>query len=275
VTAIRSQAPPWFVPLLFVLAASAACTARRHDTEPAGAASDMVPRADGGVELAREFEASSPDAPAAAGAPQVLSVPRAKAPIRPTGRFNVAIWGSAANTHTLLDREGLGAVPVSEARFLWGDAQLYLFFYAGDLDLQVHTDKHDGPVWKDDSVALTFFPSDGTKRVIQVSPKGVVADGQCPGDASDLGDPRCDLKWESGARVGADYDGTVNKVGDFDEEWAVEVAVPLASLSLGKPGPGTRVPVRVSRCEVAYDGVRACGSWGSARDGGILAFEDR
>jgi hypothetical protein len=205
----------------------------------------------------------------------VLSVPRAKAPVHPTGHFNVATWGSAANTHTLLDREGRGAVPVSEARFLWGDGQLYLFFYAGDLDLQLHTEKHDGPVWKDDSVALTFFSANGTKRVIQISPKGAVADGVCPDDASDLGDPRCDPKWESGVRVGGDYDGTINKVGDFDEEWAVEAAVPLASLSLGNAGVGTRIRVRVSRCEVAQDGVRACGSWGDARNGGTLVLDDR
>jgi hypothetical protein len=263
-----------FVPLLAVLAASAACTARRHDTEQAGATSGAVPPADGGLEVGPEAEASSPAAPAEAGSPLVLGVPRATTPIQPTGHFNVKIWGTAANTHTLLDRQGLGAVPVSEARFLWGDGQIYMFFYAGDLDLQARAAKHDGAVWKDDSVAMTFFSSDGTKRVIQISPKGVVADGTCPDDASDLGDPRCDLKWESGVRAAVDSDGTFNKVHDFDEEWAVEAAVPLASLSLGKAGPGTRVPFRVSRCEVAYDGAHACGSWGGDRGGGFLVLED-
>jgi hypothetical protein len=275
VTAICSQTRLSFVPLLSVLAAFAACTGRRHDTEQASAASDSVPAMGRGSEVGPEAAASSPAALAEAGSPQVLGVPWAMAPIRPTGHFNVKIWGSAANTHTLLDREGRGAVPVSEARFLWGDGQLYIFFYAGDLDLQLRAAKHDGPVWKDDSVAVTFFSSDGTKRVIQVSPKGVVADGVCPDDASDLGDGRCDLKWESGVRVGGDFDGTINKVGDFDEEWAVEAAVPLASLSLGKAGPGTRIRVRVSRCEVAYDGVRACGYWGNAPPGGLLVLEDR
>jgi hypothetical protein len=122
---------------------------------------------------------------------------------------------------------------------------------------------------------LTFFFSDATKHVIQISPTGVVADGVCPVEARDLADPRCDLKWESGVQVAADYDGTINMVRDFDEEWAVEAAVPLASLSLGKAGPGTRVPIRVSRCEVAYDGAKACGSWGGSRDGGILVFDGR
>jgi hypothetical protein len=203
----------------------------------------------------------------------VLRVPRAPAAVHPTGHFDVKVWGSSANTRTLLDSEGHCAVPVSEARFLWGDGQLYMFFYAGDLDLQARATKHDGAVWKDDSVVLAFFASDGRKRVIQISPKGVVADGTCPDDASDLGDPRCDSKWESGVRAAADADGTFNKVHDFDEEWAVEAAIPLASLPLDKEGAETRVPLRVSRCEIAYDGKHACGAWGGARGG--LVLEDR
>jgi hypothetical protein len=268
-----------FVLLLPFIAASTTCTTRRHDPEPLQVAAGAVAAADSriaaaafGLEASPALDAS-PTASAEAGPPQMLGVPRAKSPIKPTGHFNVKIWGSAANTHTLLDSEGRGAVPVSEARFLWGSGQLYMFFYAGDLDLQVRTTKHDGPVWKDDSLALTFFAPDGTKRVIQISPKGVVADGACPDDAPDLGDPRCDLKWESGVRVGTDYDGTFNKTDDFDEEWAVEAAVPFASLPLGDAGSVTRIPFRVSRCEVAYDGVKACGSWGG-RDRGLLLLDD-
>jgi hypothetical protein len=232
----------WLVLFASVIAASAACTARQH---------------------------------ADAGLTQVLLVPRAKAPIKPTGQFDLNIWGAAANTHTLLDREGHGAVPVSEARFLWGDGQLYMFFYAADIDLQVRATQHDGPVWKDDSVALTLSSSDGTKRVIQISPGAIVADGVCPEDAIDLGDPRCDLKWESRVHVAADVDGTINDAHDFDEEWAVEAAVPIASLSLGGgPSPVDRVPLRVSRCEIAYDGVRACGSWGVHPKGGLELVEN-
>jgi hypothetical protein len=199
-----------------------------------------------------------------AGHSSVLGVPRARVPIVPTGRFDVGIWAGAAQTRTLLDTKGRGAVPVSEARFLWGDGQLYVFFYAADLDLEARASKHDDAVWKDDSVALTFF-SPGTGRlIVQISPRGVVADGICPLEATDLGDPRCDLTWESGARVGVDADGTFNQLGDFDEEWAVEAALPLASLHVDGAGPGTRIRFAVSRCEIAHDGPRACGTWGGS-----------
>jgi hypothetical protein len=146
----------------------------------------------------------------------VLRVPFTKAALVPSGHFDVNVWAPAVNTHTLLDERGRGAVPVSEARFLWGDGRLYVFFYAADVDLQVNATKHDGPVWRDDGVVLEFPSPGATKFVIDVSPTGIVADAICPQDAADLGDARCDLRWESGARVGTDYDGTINTLGDFD-----------------------------------------------------------
>lgn len=210
-------------------------------------------------------------------APQIaeartLEVPPAAAFIEPTGKFKVETWANAVNTHTLLDPEGRGAVPVSEARFLWGDGQLYVRFYAGDLDMQAHATAHDGPVWDDDSVTLAFF-SDGRMRAIQISPTGIVADGDCPGDAAKLSDARCDLGWESGVRVAVDHDGSVNRAGDFDEEWAVEAAIPLSSVFLGGAESGARIRFALSRCEMATDGRRSCGSWGVVGAPGVLVLQ--
>jgi hypothetical protein len=118
-----------------------------------------------------------------------------------------------------------------------------------------------------------FFSPDAKKRVIAVSPTGIIADGICPVEADNLGDARCDLRWESHARVGADYDGTLNKIGDFDEEWTVQLALPLESILVTRAGAGTRIPFTVERCEIAYDGRRACGLWGSSRDPAELVLE--
>ena len=201
-----------------------------------------------------------------------LSVPRAARKLTPSGHFDIKFWGDAVNTHTLLDDAGKGAVPVSEARFLWGDGQLYVSFYAGDLDLQVHEKAHDGRVWKDDSVSLSFFRSDGKKWVIAASPTGVLADASCPPDARDLSDAGCDMHWESHARIGVDMDGTPNKLGDFDEEWNIQFAIPLRSLGAAQKS-GTHFAFSLKRCEVAFDGQRACGAFGSNDQPAELVLE--
>ena len=217
-------------------------------------------------------DAGVADASAVTLPPTVLHVPRARAPITPTGHFRVELWDGAPSTRTLLDRAGKGAVPVSEGRFLWRDRTLYFFFYAGDLDLQAHVARHDGPIWNDDSVELAFGDASDKRHVVRISVTGVISDGLCPGDAVDLSDPRCDLRWESGARAATDYDGKLNDIADRDEEWAVEAALPLGPLGVAKAareaaangtvGRGAAtVPVRVRRCEIAHDGPRACGAW--------------
>jgi hypothetical protein len=207
------------------------------------------------------------------GAVPSLLVPRAKHAVVPSEEFDVGVWGDAVNTHTLLDAQGRGAVPVSEARFLWGQGNLYLNFYAGDLDLQIHSRKHDGPIWKDDAVVFFFPQGDGSEKLIVASAVGVVADALCSTHVETPDDPHCALGWESHARAAADYDGTINQIGDRDEEWNVELAVPLRSLGIERPEAGMHVPFRLRRCEIAYDGPHQCGQWGTAEQPAELVFQ--
>lgn len=294
---------PWQMNLAtaaaLVAAAAAAACGQKTQAEPlsmAGASSSVQPApaasvssgptSPGATDGASSRPAAGPsassapvamggDPPTPPGRPPtpVLHVPRTSKPIVPSGQFRIDTWRSAVNTHTLLDADGRGAVPVSEARFLWGQGQLYLRFYAGDLDLQAKAKAHDGEVWKDDAFSLSFFPGGERKLVLMVSVTGVVADGDCPVDAVDLSDPRCSLKWDSGAAVAVDADGTLNHVGDRDEEWNVEVALPLKAIGVPDK-PGTVVPFALRRREVAYDGPKAIGFCGSAEEPAKLVLEE-
>ncbi len=239
---------------------TAACTPHERGPSPG----------EGGASLHGEdarVEASVASLAAARREPSLLAVPQAGAPLVPAGHFRLQPWEGAVLTHTWLDDQDRGAVPVTEARVLWyaqAPGELYIRVYAGDLDLEVHTQRHDGPVWNDDSVALAFGPfgaGEPRRHIIQITPTGVVADGLCPDDATGLDDTRCDLAWESHARVATDTDGTLNQTGDFDEEWNVEAAIPLAAIAPGA-GAGARIPLTMSRCDVTASGRRACGFWG-------------
>jgi hypothetical protein len=127
---------------------------------------------------------------------------------------------------------------------------------------------HDGPVERDDAFRLEF-PAGSQVRVRDVSVLGTVADRTCTGNAPDA---PCDPSWESHAEVAVDRDGTLNRIGDNDEEWVVEMAIPFASLGVAGAGPGTRIPFAVSRCEVGQRPA-ACGGWGKGTPPGEIVLD--
>jgi hypothetical protein len=115
---------------------------------------------------------------------------------------------------------GVLARPSSEVRFVRGEHALYVALYAADEDIEP-TDAFDLAV--------------GSQRIHvdaagHVTPAGVLA------------------------KVGLD-EGTLGDAHDDDEEWVVEIELPLAP-------PGTAVSA--SRCDVPKDGVKRCGAWSGA-----------
>jgi hypothetical protein len=62
-----------------------------------------------------------------------------------------------------------------------------------------------------------------------------------------------------GAKVGLDVDGTPDHPGDYDEEWKLEISIPIAAL--GAPSPDGIFPAHVSRCDTPKDGIERCGAW--------------
>ena len=163
-------------------------------------------------------------------------------------------------------------VPYTEAKAKWGQGTLYLWLYAGDLDLEGSVREHDGPVSRDDSFHVELGHEDSV-YAIDVSLLGTVADAKCDGVVGGLAKKSCDPAWTSGAVVAVDRDGTLNKLGDNDEEWVVEMAVPLSSLGIANARPGTRVPFAVRRCDIGKAGPKACGGFGEGKDRGEIVFE--
>ena len=177
------------------------------------------------------------------------------------------LWeGDAGGTRNFKDDAGQGMVPYTEAKARWGAGNLYLLLYAGDLDLEGTVRAPDGDVERDDAFHLEFGGPDDL-RVVSVSVLGTVADSRCrPSPAGRA----CDAGWQSQARVAVDRDGTLNKLGDNDEEWVVEMALPLSALGVAAPRPGTELPFSVRRCEIARAGRRGCAGWGSHPPGRLV-----
>jgi hypothetical protein len=185
------------------------------------------------------------------------------------------VWESeTGSTGNLKDPNGNGMVPYTEVKARWGRDRLYFLMYAGDLDLEGTVREPDARLSGDDSFHLEIG-TDGAVHVVDVSVLGTISDAVCSGSARSLrgiGDPECDARWQSRAVVAVDRDGTLNHLGDNDEEWVVEMAIPLETLGLKDAAPGTRVSFAVRRCEIAKDGPRACGSWGTGPKHGELVL---
>ena len=56
-------------------------------------------------------------------------------------------------------------------------------------------------------------------------------------------------------------DGTLNQPKDRDEEWAIELAIPLESLGM-KGEPGESIGLSLSRCDTLHGASPVCAGWG-------------
>jgi Carbohydrate family 9 binding domain-like len=193
-----------------------------------------------------------------------LHVPHATASIEPNGEVDEPVWATAVRTNAFTTG-GKAARPYSDARLLWGDGFLYVTLYAGDEDIRATDAKHDDPLWVADAFQLVFV--DGAReRTIDVSPLGIVTDGERVGNGT------ADYRWESHARVGHDTDGTVNAPDDDDEEWVIEMAIPLDSLGLAGHA-GDRIGFSARRCDATRQIGRVCAGWGDSGDGVLVLDE--
>jgi hypothetical protein len=76
-----------------------------------------------------------------------------------------------------------------------------------------------------------------------------------------------------GIHASREIDGTVDDAGDRDEEWLVEMAVPLEPMGL-QAKRGQAFGFRVRRCDASANGdATACSAWGEGTDEGRVVLE--
>jgi hypothetical protein len=165
---------------------------------------------------------------ACAPASPVLGVPRAPASIALDGDLDDpgwVAWPGPARTGPFVDASGAPARPHAEARLLWGDGVLYLLLYAADED-----------VTRADRFRLAFERG-GVRYVTAIAADGVVRDEAPAG-------------WESEIHASREIDGTLDDPRDVDEEWSLEVAVPLTAIGL-RGLRAERFGFPIARCDPA------------------------
>jgi hypothetical protein len=183
-----------------------------------------------------------------------LVVPRVPRGPDVDGELDDGAWTSALRSGAFTREDGERARPHSEARLVWGDGQLFVGLYAADDDVQARITEKDGPLWLSDAFQIVLRAGADTFH-FDVSPRGTLTDARVRGDGG------LDFGWSSGARVATDVDGTIGNAEDRDEEWVIEMAIPLASLGI-RGRSGERLELSVRRCDELREGGRVCGAWG-------------
>jgi|HubBroStandDraft_6_1064221.scaffolds.fasta_scaffold229486_2 hypothetical protein len=150
------------------------------------------------------------------------AVPHVTGAIKIDGEWDEPDWSKTSLRGQFLGSDGQLSRPTSEVRFLRDDTTLYVGCYAADDDIR-STDAFD---LKLGTLALHIDATGNSAPLL------------------------------AGMKVAVDRDGTLDDPRNFDEEWLLEIAIPIASLP--DHGPAN---VTASRCDTPKHGKQLCSAW--------------
>lgn len=156
------------------------------------------------------------------------------------GRLDEAGWKTAGKIH--LRRSDGRAEPrqPTYAYAAWTQSELLLAFHCTDDDILSPYGKRDDPLYLQEAVEVFLDPDAdrGDYMEFEVSPTGVRFDAAFSARRQGM-----DLGFNPASQVAVAAAGTVNRPGDEDQAWSVELAIPFAEMV----GRGRRPP-KVGDC---------------------------
>lgn len=195
----------------------------------------------------------------AKGPVSVLKALKGEGTIVLDGKLSEADWGAALPSPSLQAASGGKADPQENTAVMavYDDENLYVAFHVDDKAIENPRTDRDDELWKGDVVEIYLDAgADGKDYLeIQVSPANVIFDA--------LFNSHRNPAWKTaskhtveGLRTAVKVDGTLNKAGDQDRSYVVEVAIPfkgIPGLKAGIPEAGTLIRANFFRIE-ARDG---------------------
>ncbi len=168
------------------------------------------------------------------------------------GKLDDAAWKTATVTGPFVD-VGTGnsntSFPVNaSAKVAWDDANMYVGFVVEDPDVigGFPKDAKDPHLWTKDTVEIMIDPDgDGDNAdyyEIQVNPQNLVFDTQYDqynSPKTEPGGPFGHQEWSAKLKSAVVVDGTIDKPGDKDKGYTVEIAIPWSSFTKAKTHPPT------------------------------------
>ncbi len=203
-----------------------------------------------------------PDFEALPFAPRHYVAYRTATPLAIDGRIDEPAWAAASWTDAFVDIEGdMRERPRFRTRvkMLWDDANFYVAADLEEPDVWATLRERDSVIFRDNDFEL-FMDPDGDTHVyyeLEVNAFGTPWDLLLVKPYRD-GGPAIH-GWDiAGLQVGVETRGTLNRPGDRDQGWSVEIAMPWTILREAapnhrRPQAGDRWRVNFSRVEWDVD----------------------
>jgi hypothetical protein len=195
-------------------------------------------------------------------APKRYVAYRAASRLNIDGKLNESSWAAAPWTDAFVDIEGdrkpAPRLP-TRAKMLWDDEHFYVAAEMEEPDLWATLTERDAVIFQDNDFELFIDPDGDTHAYyeLEVNALGTLWDLMLIKPYRD-GGPAINAWDIAGMQCGVDIRGTLNRPGDKDEGWSVEIAMPwkiLREAATGHkpPQPGDHWRVNFSRVQWQLD----------------------
>lgn len=190
--------------------------------------------------------------------PRHYVVPFTRRPPVMDGRLHDPAWAAAPWTDDFVDIEGdVRPAPRlrTRVRMLWDSTALYVAAELVEPDLWATITERDAVIFRDNDFEV-FLDPDGDARTyfeLEINARNTAWDLFLPIAYRDGGHAR--NEWNiSGLRSAVHLNGTLNRPGDRDRGWTLELAIPFRDLATAEvttavPRVGDRWRVNFSRVE--------------------------
>lgn len=169
-------------------------------------------------------------------------------PARIDGDVEKPFWRAADWTEPFVDIEGdLRPSPplATRAKLLWDDEALYIAARMDEPDVWGTLTERDSVIFHDNDFEVFLNPTCDARDYyeLEINALGTVWDLVLPVPYRAGG--KADNSWDCpGLRAAVRIDGTLNRPGDVDRGWGVEIAMPWSAFDRharvpGFPGPGS------------------------------------
>jgi hypothetical protein len=183
---------------------------------------------------------------------------RPPSPLNVDGKIDDAGWAAAPWSDAFIDIEGEGRQRPrfrTRVKMLWDDDYFYVAGEMEEPDVWATLTERDAVIFHDNDFEIFIDPDGDTHAYaeLEVNALGTVWDLMLLKPYRD-GGPAIN-GWDiTGLKVGVDTRGTINRPGDRDEGWTVEIAMPWKILR--EAAPEHRAPKAGDRWRVNFSRVQ-------------------